>query len=650
MAIGAGAAGAWNASSATTHNITLPAQSTGDMLIIVAACKTATPASLDPTVTTGTGWVRFAQFADGTTASGVGVGSVHQALFYKVATSGAETSPVITWGGSQTATPGLGVCLGFTKASTEVWLTPVAVQKATNNATSISVTQDSNPGITAGDWGIVVHTTRDDSALTVPTWTATSATLGTAVVYPTTPIASGTSNDMAGTAAYRSVTSGTASAAPVCTATQVAAETGVTGFIRLRVQTGDEAPAEVATGTGSAGNAFASIAPNAETAAGTGESLLATPAVAPNAEIVVGAGTALDATADAVSGSGALLRVYDIEVVIPAAGAVTYAPAELASGTGSAQNASVRISPNAGAGSGTGAANGGSEATTASPAVASGTGAANATSARISPNAGLASGTGAANNASVLTSARPTAATGTGAALGASARISVNAQAASGTGTAYNATVSTLVVVYAPAQVASGTGSAFGASAHVQPRPAVASGTGQAFNASGQPVTEALAQVATGTGTAYDATTAAGQYAPAETATGTGQSFGPSAAIAVNAGVATGSGAAYTAFPVSIVASFAFAETAEGTGSALGASAHVQPHAGLGSGSSHPGSDQGRVYAEISVGTGVSSTISADLVGSTITIATDDTVYADLSVDGQISSTLSVEGVTSLID
>jgi hypothetical protein len=39
---------------------------------------------------------------------------------------------------------------------------------------------------------------------------------------------------MAADAAYRSVTAGTASAAPVVTGTQSAAETGVTGFIRLR--------------------------------------------------------------------------------------------------------------------------------------------------------------------------------------------------------------------------------------------------------------------------------------------------------------------------------------------------------------------------------------------------------------------------------
>ena len=224
MAIGAGAAGAWAASNATTQTVTLPAHAAGNILVLIAATKCATPASLNIQVTTpASGWFKVASFADGTTGSGVGTGSVTQAIFWREATSGSETNPVVTWGGSQTSTPGLAVALCFTKAGGETWNVPAVVQAATTNATSISVTMGSNPGITSGDWGIVTHTTRDDSALTVPTWTATSATLAAVTVFPATPIASATSDDMAGTSAYRSVTSGTASAAPVCTATQAAA-------------------------------------------------------------------------------------------------------------------------------------------------------------------------------------------------------------------------------------------------------------------------------------------------------------------------------------------------------------------------------------------------------------------------------------------
>lgn len=236
MAIAAGNAGTWAAVNATTQTVTLPTHAAGTQLILIAACKCATPANLNIQITTpSTGWEKIGSFADGTTGSGNGTGSVTCAVFRRICAGSGETNPVVTWGGSQTSTPGIAVAVGFTKGGSEVWLIPALVQAATNSATSISVTMGSNPGITSGDFGLGIHTTRDDSALTVPTWTATSATLAAVTVFPTTPIASGTSDDMAGTACYRSVTSGTASAAPVVTGTQAAAETGVTSFVRLRV-------------------------------------------------------------------------------------------------------------------------------------------------------------------------------------------------------------------------------------------------------------------------------------------------------------------------------------------------------------------------------------------------------------------------------
>jgi hypothetical protein len=211
--------------------VTLPAHKTGDGLLIVAAAKSDAITSVDPTI--GGDWLRFSSFADGTANSGTGTGSVRQALFWKVATSDREPNPTVTWGAS--ATPGICLPLAFSKAANDEWVTPVAVTIQTNAATSISVTMGSNPGITAGDWGLVIHTTRDDSALTVPSWSATGTTLAAVVEYPATAIATGDGGDMAGDCGYRSVTSGTASAAPVCTGTQAAAETGVTAFVRLRV-------------------------------------------------------------------------------------------------------------------------------------------------------------------------------------------------------------------------------------------------------------------------------------------------------------------------------------------------------------------------------------------------------------------------------
>ena len=252
MAIGAGAAGAWAATNATTHTVTLPAHATGDMLIIAVACKAATIGSVNASVTTpASGWTVVGGtdtfWVDGATASGNGTGSVYIRAFYKIAASGAETNPIVTWGGSQTAAPGIGVGWCFTKAGGDTWVNPEVAYGSNPGGTSFTTpTNDQVAGwLTTGDWGVVVHATRDDSALTVPTWTGTGLTLGTAVVFPATPITSGTSNDMAGTSAYRDVTAGSLPAATSLslTGTQVATETGSSGLIRLRV-TGGGAPAE----------------------------------------------------------------------------------------------------------------------------------------------------------------------------------------------------------------------------------------------------------------------------------------------------------------------------------------------------------------------------------------------------------------------
>ena len=233
MAIASAAAGPWAAANAATQTLTLPAHAAGNLILVVAAAKLPTPGSADVTITTQ-GWERLAAFNDGSVASANNTGSVWQAVFFKYATSAAETNPVLAFGGSQVAAPSIAVGLVFSKATTEEWVQPIVLQKALNVATSISVTMNATPSLVAGDMGVVAFTTSDDSALTVPTWTATGLSLGTAGVLAV-PIASGTSNDMAGTAAYRLVASGTPSVAPTLTATQAAAENGVCCFVQLRV-------------------------------------------------------------------------------------------------------------------------------------------------------------------------------------------------------------------------------------------------------------------------------------------------------------------------------------------------------------------------------------------------------------------------------
>ena len=98
--------------------------------------------------------------------------------------------------------------------------------------------------------------------------------------------------------------------------------------------------------------------------------------------------------------------------------AAVSAAAELASGTGTALAASIRISPNA--------------------LIASGVGVATGAWTNIKPNAGSATGTGAASGVSAHVKPNAGIATGTGSALAAIPNPKIAAAVASGTGLAYN--------------------------------------------------------------------------------------------------------------------------------------------------------------------------------------------------------------------
>src|SRR6266581_6135694 len=181
----------------------------------------------------------------------------------------------------------------------------------------------------------------------------------------------------------------------------------------------------------------------------------------------------------------------------------TSAPAEVASGTGTALDAQASVAPNAEAATGTGIAQDPTSSVGANAEAATGTGLASDAQAVITVSGDIAAGTGTAPD--------PTPAAG------------VNAEAALGTGAAFDATVSTANATSAPAEVASGTGTA--------PDPTVSLGVN--------------AEAASGTGTAQDGLPAVG--AQAGSASGTGTAQDPFVAIAVNAEAATGAGAALDA-------------------------------------------------------------------------------------------------------
>ena len=236
MAISARNAGSWAyAASGTTQTITLPTHSTGDMLLVRYAIKTA--AISTTTLTCGTtGWTKLGQYANGTTNSGNGTGSVLLGVFYKVATSSSETNPVIT--SSATIAQAGGVAIAYQKGASESWSTPVgAGGPDTTSGTSHSATIASHISCTTGDLIDFFTGICDDTTMTVPTFTQASATLNAVVEYPATAGIDTSGSDGAYDGGYRTVASGTSSAAAVVTGTLTTSETGTSWTTRLRVYT-----------------------------------------------------------------------------------------------------------------------------------------------------------------------------------------------------------------------------------------------------------------------------------------------------------------------------------------------------------------------------------------------------------------------------
>jgi hypothetical protein len=231
MAIAPRAVGTWAAVNATTQTVTLPTHASGDMLIVRAVCK---PYSATPVINTS-GWAAVGTaYANGTTGSGNGTGSVKAVAFYKEATSSSETNPVITWG--TTVTPGAAAAVSYQKdGGGNIWMTPVGDGGGDTSAgTGHSATIQSHVSVTAGDMVDAFTGICDDTTMTVPTFTQTSVTYAAVTEYPATALTSTTSDDISADGCYRLASSGTSSAAAVVTGTTSTSETGTSWMTRLR--------------------------------------------------------------------------------------------------------------------------------------------------------------------------------------------------------------------------------------------------------------------------------------------------------------------------------------------------------------------------------------------------------------------------------
>ena len=235
-ALGLRAAGAWTATSAASVTPAIPAaQVTGDMMILIAAGK---PYNL----TWSSGWTSIGRGESGTTAAGINTGSMVIEIWYKVATSDTEADPTVTESGNSFNVVQAAVCV-FSKASGDVWSTPVAVFGADETTgTSVSITFASDPGGLAGDYvmlGCGINSDEMGPLTTDLTSTWSGITFGS--YDPAIEGEGTTGGDMA--SHYRSVpvSSGTSGGAP--TASGTGTTTGGSGdrlegvFIRLRATT-----------------------------------------------------------------------------------------------------------------------------------------------------------------------------------------------------------------------------------------------------------------------------------------------------------------------------------------------------------------------------------------------------------------------------
>ena len=228
MAISLGSVGS-AAFGANGFAVSLPSSSAGAMLLLLAGVK---PFNGGWSVS---GWNALGSFTSGSTAAGTDAGSMKVQAWWKEH-SGSESDPTLTEGSPAWNVAGAFIH-AWQKEAGEVWETPVMVGGGDSTGPDISITCDADPGLTAGDaacaW-IATPSDADAPLATAVAWTATGVTPTHQTMHATDPETT-TGGDMALVGRRTSSMTGTASAAPVITATLAAAHEAAGALIRLRV-------------------------------------------------------------------------------------------------------------------------------------------------------------------------------------------------------------------------------------------------------------------------------------------------------------------------------------------------------------------------------------------------------------------------------
>ena len=286
------ATGTWGYAASGSVTPSLAAHAVGDMLIARVSYKSSAIATCAASTATS-GWQKVGEFHDGTTNSGNGTGSVAVAAFWKVATATSGEAPTIDF--SQTVTQvGAEARAYALGAGDTAWFTPVGDGGPDTTAdTSKSMTIQSHVSITAGDLVDFFMGIRDDCTMTVPTFTQTGATLAAVVESPAAAGIDTSGADGAYDGGYRTVSSGTSSAAAVVTGTLNTSETGAAWTTRLRSFASEEhSGTAVLTGGGVAVLAGAKTGSASPVLTGGGVAVLAVQKGASSAPALTGGGIA----------------------------------------------------------------------------------------------------------------------------------------------------------------------------------------------------------------------------------------------------------------------------------------------------------------------------------------------------------------------
>lgn len=241
----------------TTFTVAHPASVVaGDLLVLVIGQKPSTANSGG--VDTPAGWMAITSLtgAGGYGATlGADTGNTNIYGYYKVAT-GTESGTNLS---ITTTNHNVGFAQIYRLSTDGIGWEVVGTTGSDTSAGSVSVTFSSNPGVTSGDYVIAAMCIPTDvttpSQFSAEALSATGATFGTVTEVGEFDTATG--NQVGGFTARAAVTAGTASAAPVMTATAGGTTTNVRGpaiFIRIRdvpVPPAANAPVVAASSSGS---------------------------------------------------------------------------------------------------------------------------------------------------------------------------------------------------------------------------------------------------------------------------------------------------------------------------------------------------------------------------------------------------------------